>query len=331
MKKVLVVLLCLMMVVPMVAFAAADEAEPEDGDLIKTAMLTFALSTEQWQLMSQGVVDNAADFGMEVTVIDCGDNPSKQVEQFESCIEAGYELLIVSPADHDSLEAVGKQAREAGIPVVSLDDPGFSCESYVLADEFNNAYGCSKLAAEWILENWPEKTELNVCLLNYEYSPVCVIRAEGLMAGLTETLGDGVTTNVVADISPVDAAEANTMCESVLQAYPVDVCLAIAGDQLYGFGLAAENAGVDPASVVGAAMDVTPMSSKALSEGKYIKFLGSWGSPQYDKARVMLEAAQKAYELGTEYEGEPVQVTYDITYVDQSNVDQLREDFGWAD
>lgn len=316
------------------ATAAPDTKAEEDtskGDgLIKTAILTFALSTEQWQLMTQGCVDQGADFGFEVTVMDCAGNATKQVEQFESCIEAGYECIIVSPCDKEAIAEVGKTAAEKGIAVVCLDGPNSSSQAYVAADEYENAFSCGEKAGEWVNDNWPDKKELNICLLNYEFEEACVERAKGLLDGFNSAYEGNSTT--VADISPVDAAEANTMCESVLQGNKVDVCLAIAADQLYGFCLAAENAGVGYDEAMGAAMDCTSMATQMLEEGKYVKIIGSWGEPYRDKSKVFLKAAQAAIDevkAGNNITDDPIRLNYELSFVDESNVKQVRKDFGW--
>ena len=51
----------------------APEADTAEGGLIQAAYLTKSRS-EVWQLMSQGVVDQAADYGFEVTTMDCDMN-----------------------------------------------------------------------------------------------------------------------------------------------------------------------------------------------------------------------------------------------------------------
>ena len=118
------------------------------------------------------------------------------------------------------------------------------------------------------------------------------------------------------------------MGESVFQATDVDVALGIAGDNMAGFCTAAESAGVEPDAMMAAAMDISKVSGEMMQEGKYIKLLGSWGSPSVDKAKVHLEAMKAAMEIDG-LTDDPVRVVYDVSYVDESSIDQIMTDFGW--
>lgn len=297
-----------------------------EGDLIQAAYLTKAISNETWQLMAQGVIDQGPDYGFEVTNMDCEMNAAKQVEQVESCIEAGYQMIAISPADYDALDDVCLKAIEQGIHIVSIDGPNFNAQAYVAADEYDNAYGLGEMAGEWVNENWPDKETIKLCMIEYVYEEACIDRAAGLLDGFKDTCKAEV--EVVGEISPADQAEANTMAESVFQGTDVDVALSIAGDQAAGFCTAAESAGVGYDEMMVAAMDISKVSSHLLQEGKYIKLLGSWGSPSVDKAKVHLEAMKAAMEIDGVTE-DPVRVVYDVAYIDESSIDQLLEDFGW--
>lgn len=304
---------------PMAAYA-------EGEDLIQAAYLTKAISNETWQLMAQGVIDQGPENGFEVTNMDCEMNAAKQVEQVESCIEAGYEMIAISPADYDALNDVCEKAIEQGIHIVSIDGPNFHAQAYVAADEYDNAYGLGVKAGEWVNENWPDKETINLAMIEYVYEEACIDRAAGLLDGFKETVKAEV--EVVAQISPADQAEANTMGESVFQAADVDVALSIAGDQAAGFCTAAESAGVAPEDMMVAAMDISKVSGHLLQDGKYIKLLGSWGSPSVDKAKVHLEAMKAAMEIDG-LTDDPVRVIYDVSYVDETNISQILEEFGW--
>lgn len=320
MKKLFTLLFVALMTM---TFAAGTA---KSGEPIKVAYLTKALSNEVWQMMSQGVVELAPQFGMTVTVMDCDGNAAKQVEQVENCVEAGYNVILVSPADLNAVTEACKKAIESGVHIVSVDGPNFHCQAYVDAREHADAYELGVRTAKLVNEKWPEKKEINLCLIEYVFEQACVQRAAGLLDGFNSAINAKV--NVVAKISPPDAAKANVMSESVLQAYKVDVCMSIAGDQAYGFSMAAANAGVKSDDVIVTAMDITPMSAKLLAEDKYIKILGSWGSPHHDKALVHLKAIQAAMKVSG-FTSNPECVYYSIDYVDGSTIQKTLKDFGW--
>ncbi len=321
MRKLFTLSLVMLMTMTLAIGAAKAGDQP-----IKVAYLTKAISNEVWQMMSQGVADLAPQFGMEVTVMDCDGNAAKQVEQVESCVEAGYNVILVSPADLNAVTEACKKAIESGVHIVSVDGPNFHCQAYVDAREHADAFELGVRTAKLVNEKWPEKKEINLCLIEYVFEQACIERAAGLMDGFNSAIKAKV--NMVARISPPDAARANVMSESVLQAYKVDVCMSIAGDQAYGFSMAAATAGVEPDDIIVTAQDITPMSANLLANGKYIKILGSWGSPSRDKALVHLKAIQEALKVDG-FTTDPVCVYYSSSYVDASNIEQTMKDFGW--
>ncbi len=301
-------------------------APTTSSSTIKVAYLTYALSSEVWQLMANGAEKLAPTLGMDLTIIDCAGNAATQVGQVESCVEAGYDVLVISPADRNTMTECCKKAIEAGVHVVSLDGNSFNCQVYCAATEYSDARALGVKTAEIVNDTWPDKTEINLCMLGYVYEAACVERASGLLDGFNSTAKAKV--NVVASLSPMNATEANTMVESTLQAYHVDVCMAVSGDQLYGFCLAAENAGLGPNDVICSAQDITSASAQLLSEGKYIKLLGSWGDPSNTKPLVHLNAALLAMKING-FTDNPVCVGYTCSYIDASTVDATMKTYGW--
>lgn len=297
-----------------------------EEDTVKVAYLTKQIANETWQLMVQGCIDMGPDYGFEVTNMDCDMNAAKQVEQIESCIEAGYDLLTISPADYDALDDVCEKAINEGVHIVSLDGANFHAQAYVAANEYDNAYGLGVKAGEWVNENWPDKDTINLAMIEYVYEEACIDRAAGLKDGFIDTVKANV--NIVAEISPANQAEGQEMGESVFQANEVDVALSIAGDQAAGFCTAAEDAGIDSESLMVASMDISKVSAALLQEGKYIKFLGSWGSPSVEKAKGHLEAMQEAMKVDG-FTDDPVCVYYNVSYIDESTIDKTLEEFGW--
>ena len=298
----------------------------DSEELIKAAYLTKDIANETWQLMAEGVIEQGPEYGFDVTNLDCEKNAAKQVEQIENCIESGYKIIAISPADYDALDEVCEKAIEKGVHIVSIDGPNFHAQSYVAADEYDNAYGLGEKAAEWVNENWPEKETIKLAVLEYVYEDACIDRAAGMLDGFKNKINAEV--EIVAQISPSNQAEGQSMGESVFQATDVDVCLAIAGDNAAGFCTAAEDNGVKSDEMMVAAMDISKSSGKLLQEGKYVKLLGSWGSPSVDKAKVHLEAMEAAMKIDG-LTDDPVRVTYEVSYVDENDIDQVMDEFGW--
>ena len=304
---------------------SGEAASSEEGGMKKVALLTAMGGSESWQNRIELAISLGKDAGFEVTNIDCDGNASKQAEQIESCIEAGYDAIIISPADVAAIVTTVEKATEAGVPVVSTEGVFEGASACVTIPEYDSAYYMGTQAAEWLNENWPDKTELNVMDMNYEFLENCIERNTGFMDGLRENANAEI--NVVSDVSPTTTVEAANMAESALQADNIDVCMSTNGDFLYGFMLACENLGIDLENVAGFTMDATASSLQYLNEGKGIKGICAWSTPQ-GQVEFWLEATQ--YVLSDEYDPSAECKEYDLDYlyITEENVAQAMVDFG---
>lgn len=314
---------------PAPAEAAENEtADKGSGETKQVALLTAMAGAESWQTRIQLATTLDEEYGFEVTNMDCDGNASKQAEQIESAVEAGYDAIIISPAEVAAVIPAVEKAVAAGVPVVSTEGVFAGASASVNIPEYDSAYFMGTNAAEWLNENWPEKTELNVMDLNYEFLDNCIERNNGFMDGLQENCDASI--NVVANVSPTTTVEATNMAESALQADDIDVCMSTNGDFLYGFMLACQNLNVDLDTVAGFTMDATPSSLQFLKDGTGIKGICAWSTPQ-GQVEFWLEAA--TYVLSDEYTpGDPCkEYDLDFLYITAENVDQALEDFGWAE
>lgn len=310
------------------AASTADKETASEGtgnSGTKVALLTAMGGAESWQNRIALAQSLGAEQGLEVTNIDCDGSASKQAEQIESCLESGYSAIIISPADVSAIITTVEKAVEAGIPVISTEGVFQGASACVTIPEYDSAYYMGTQAAEWLNENWPEKTTLNVMDLNYEFLENCIARNTGFMDGLKEHCNAEI--NVVSDVSPTTTVEAESMAESALQTDNIDVCMSTNGDFLYGFILACENLGVDLNTVAGFTMDATASSLKYLSEGKGIKGICAWSTPK-GQVEYWLEATK--YCLSDEYDpsAECKEFDLDYLYITKENVDEVKGDFG---
>ncbi|UWP57910.1 sugar ABC transporter substrate-binding protein [Ruminococcus gauvreauii] len=302
------------------------EAGEADGEIKQVALLTAMAGAESWQTRIQLATTLDEQYGVEITNMDCDGNASKQVEQIESAVEAGYDAIIISPAEVAAIIPAVEKAVAAGVPVVSTEGVFEGASASVNIPEYDSAYFMGKNAAEWLNENWADKSELNVMDLNYEFLDNCIERNNGFMDGLKEHCNAAI--NVVANVSPTTTVESTNMAESALQADNIDVCMSTNGDFLYGFMLACQNLNVDLETVAGFTMDATPSSLEFMKNGTGIKGICAWSTPQ-GQVEFWLEAT--SYVLSDEYHAGDACKEYDLDflYITQENVDQALKDFGW--
>ncbi|MEZ7007405.1 multiple monosaccharide ABC transporter substrate-binding protein [Streptomyces sp. AD55] len=90
-----------------------------DGATIGIAMPTK--SSERWIADGANVERELKAKGYKTRLVYGEDDPDQQVSQIENMITQGVKALIVAAIDNKSLDNVMRQAKDAGIPVVSYD------------------------------------------------------------------------------------------------------------------------------------------------------------------------------------------------------------------
>jgi ribose transport system substrate-binding protein len=86
----------------------------------------------------------------QLLITDAGDDPAKQVSDVQDLIERGVDLLIVSAATSDGLDAIVTRAYESGIPVVLMDRRITSENFTTFITASDNVFG--HLSAQWMVE-----------------------------------------------------------------------------------------------------------------------------------------------------------------------------------
>lgn len=99
--------------------------------------------------IQQAAADNK-DKIKQLIITDANDDPAKQVSDVQDLIERGVDLLIVSAATSDALDAIVTRAYEQGIPVVMVDRRITSDNFTTFVTASDNVYG--HLSAQWMVE-----------------------------------------------------------------------------------------------------------------------------------------------------------------------------------
>jgi ribose transport system substrate-binding protein len=126
---------------------ASKEKEGDEG-------LVFGyLSPDQanpfWQRVDSGVREEAKKHGIEVVTLDGAHDPVKQTAQAEDLIRQQVDVILMSPYESDTGDAITELAIEAGIPIFVLDVGGSAAyNALVISDN----KGGGRLAGEYMLE-----------------------------------------------------------------------------------------------------------------------------------------------------------------------------------
>ena len=117
-KKLVSAILCASMVAGMVVIPGVA-VKADDKKLIGVTMPTKDL--QRWNQDGENMKKELEAAGYEVDLQYASNDVSTQVSQLENQVANGCDLLVVASIDGSSLGEPLKQAKEAGIPVISYD------------------------------------------------------------------------------------------------------------------------------------------------------------------------------------------------------------------
>ena len=112
---------------------------------LKIGLAVQTLSNQVWAQQAERIQQDAEADGNEVTVVDCKENANTQIDQLENFISSGVDAIIVNPVDAAAIEEVCKEAREAGILVMSWDEEMENSDINWLIDNYVRAEDSEKL------------------------------------------------------------------------------------------------------------------------------------------------------------------------------------------
>lgn len=257
MKKAVSVLMTLAMAGTL-AICPAGLASAEEGASI--GLLIPTMTNEFFVSVKEGAESYAKEKGVDLTILDSGDDSVKEASNVDDLITKGVELVLFIPVDSDAATSSVETLNGAGIPVITLDRmiSGGEVVSHIASD--NVAGG--KLAGDYIVELLEGKGNV-VELEGKVGTNAANERSEGFNAAL-----EGTEIEVVAkQTANFDKAEGLTVMENILQAHPEVQAVFAANDEMaLGAMEACEAAGRDDIYIVG--FDASADAVTAVSEGK---------------------------------------------------------------
>ncbi len=193
---------------------------------LKIGLAVQTLSNQVWAQQAERIQADAKAGGNEVTVVDCNGNANTQINQLENFISSGVDAIIVNPVDPEAIEEVCKEARSAGIMVMSWDEEMTNSDINWLIDNYDLGCEIGSQAAAWINEKFGD-SGCEVVVLGYPQTPILKQREDGILDKLAE-LAPGAT--VVANQPAIDTTEGLNAMETILQSHPdVKVVCCIGG------------------------------------------------------------------------------------------------------
>ena len=158
MKKVMVIVLAFAMVLALAACGTKAATESTSaaatsaaaGEKVSVGLSVSTLNNPFFVTLVDGAKAKAAEAGVELTVVDAGDDAAKQVNDIDDLISKKIAVLIVNPVDSDAVAPAVKSAKDAGIKVIAVDRAvnGETVDCQIASDNVAGA----KMATEYLVQ-----------------------------------------------------------------------------------------------------------------------------------------------------------------------------------
>lgn len=241
-RKLVSLLICVAILVTLLS-GCSKPAEPAgssdpDKKALKVGMTVQSTSNPIWAGITSETQKAVKEMGGELTYVSCDSNITTQIQQVENFISNKVDVIVVHPADPQGIETVLKQARDAGIKVISWDDDLENCDLAYVINNYDLGTMIGEEAAKWINEKLNGEAE--VAVLDWPQLPILLERGNGIVDAIKK---NAPKAEIVAQTAAIDAAGGQTKMETILQAHPnVKVVAAIGGGGAVGANEAAKGA-----------------------------------------------------------------------------------------
>ena len=249
------------------ADSSGDQGSESKG-IIGVSVLT--LGNPFFNVIAEGVREEAAKHGYEVVVVDGDRDVQKQANQIDDFLTKGVAAIILNPCDRQSIGPAIEKANKAGVPVFTCDlkcvAEGAEVVSHVGSDNLQGG----KLAGEAMIEAIGEQGG-EVLIVHFPQANSCQLRVQGF----EEVIGKynaGLSANRIEVVAQLDGGgvrdEGYKVTEDTLQAHPnLRGIFAINDPSGLGARAALEKAGKqDQVTIV--AFDGQPEGKQAIKDGK---------------------------------------------------------------
>jgi len=106
----------------------SGQSQPRTSDVpeVETGPLTIGMVTHGdggsfWSVVKRGAQDGAKAMGVTLRYTESNNDPQKQAQMIEAAVSQGVDGLAVSAPNPDALQGALRRARQAGIPIITLN------------------------------------------------------------------------------------------------------------------------------------------------------------------------------------------------------------------
>lgn len=223
------------------------------------------LSREFYQSIEAGVLAKANELGIDVITHNQKGSTAKMITGATDLIEQGIDALVIAPITPEAMIIVSNLAREARIPIVTLDTGynGADIDAFIVSDSFGGGILAGEHALNLIEEH--SLTSKNVAIITVEEKFIYARRRGEGFKGVMNESGYNVVAELSGNSNTVDGYEA---MKAILVEYGDDLALVFAENDLMALGAAQA---IDEAGKKGQIMvigfDADPAAIKAIKDG----------------------------------------------------------------
>lgn len=234
------------------ATADADTTVTGSGSV---GLSVSTLNNPFFVTLQEGAQSKADELGIDLIVVDAGDDSAKQASDIEDLVSKDISVLIVNPVDSDAVAPAVEDAVAKGIKVIAVDRVvnGVDVDCSIASDNVAGA----QMAADYLVELVGEGTKVAE-LEGVNGASATIDRGEGFHKVADEKLDV-----VASQTANFNRAEGMSVMENILQANP-DVKAVFAHNDEMALGAVEAIGGKD---IVVAGFDATDDAIAAVKDG----------------------------------------------------------------
>ena len=264
MKKIVAALLCCVMTFAFAGCGIVIDGEDSSSSGKKTqanGTIGLSVSTQNnpfFVTLVEGAKKAADAAGVSLTVVDAGDDATKQVSDIEDLVSKNVSVLIVNPVDSDAVTGAVAAAVAKGVKVISVDRVvnGVDIDCQIASDNVAGA----ELATQYIVDTLGEGVK-TAELIGTSGASAAIDRSAGF-----HNIADEKLDVVASQTANFDRTEGMSVMENMLQANG-DIKAVFAGNDEMALGAVEAVSGAKK-DVLVVGFDATDDAIEAIKEGR---------------------------------------------------------------
>ncbi len=191
---------------------AAQPAQTTSGERPLVGLSVSTQNNPFFVTLVDGARQKANELGIDLVVVDAGDDSAKQTNDIEDLISRNVKVVIVNPVDSSAVAPVIGDVVKAGIKTISVDR-GVDGQTVDCAIASDNVLG-AELAANYLVELVGEGADVAE-LVGVEGTSAAIDRGKGF-----HNVADAKLNVVASQTANFNRAEGLSVMENILQANP---------------------------------------------------------------------------------------------------------------